>query len=506
MLHTGPVESLSEVLTEPEMTESSNSMLDVATRSASSVHSDSGNSFNNLGQQNSSFSSRWPRHLDYLRSYEDELGASSSLVEDCVLEDDDISLADFLREIIMPSSHGVFSTQNNTGVTLSTLGRDAFGFGIDSSIEFDEIDFGWIEAQNFRQVPTVAWESSIASEQQPARVKATPDISRGFSKSVWRRWKPVKQKHAFVEQVYLSLPRKDVQILETQQAPRILKHRLTQKCRDEVLAMALANAETTNESQILASFPPVEVLDLLMQGFFLLEHHKIDSWIHLPTFDPSNFGPELDGMLIAAGAVLSPISTVRKLGFAIQEVVRMEIPRICDKDNSRTRSLEIAQACALELSVGLFSANVRKIEITMSQFPVLVTMLRSPGHYQRQANPAVALRVTDDGETLKTTWLQWVEAESFKRVSCEILKVHHSLSHMPLEFGDKSPALNILESLSVNLLTSHTDSEILLVIDPFHDSRCPGILVIGINPIHSPGRAFPGSSFLPRPMARSRRV
>lgn len=402
-------------------------MLNAATDATPSAYSGNGDSFNILVPQNPSSSSSWPRNLDYLRGY-DRPGASSSLVEDCVLENDDISLADFLREIIIPSSQGAFATQNSTGMALNALERDGFGFGIDSSIGFDEIDFGWIEAQNFRQVPGAAWESSATSEQEFPRGKATPEISRGFSKSVWRRWKPVKQKHAFVEQAYLSLPRRDVQILETQQVPQILKHRLTQKSRDEVLSMVLTNSETTNEPQILASFPPVELLNFLMQGFFLSEYPRIDSWIHIPTFDPSSFGPELNGMVIAAGAVLSPISTVRKLGFAIQEVVRMEIPRICDKDNSRTRSLEIAQACALELSVGVFSANVRKIEITLSQFHVLVTMLRSPGHYQRQANPAAAPRGIDDGETLRTKWLQWIKAESFKRVSREVLRIHHSNS------------------------------------------------------------------------------
>jgi hypothetical protein len=123
---------------------------------------------------------------------------------------------------------------------------------------------------------------------------------------------------------------------------------------------------------------------------------------------------------VAAGAIISTIPTVRKLGFAIQEVVRMEIPRICDKDNSRTRHLGLAQSSALELSISIFSANTRKMEISLSQYQSLVTMLRSPGHYRRTKSVAFP-HINDDPNTLRTKWMQWVEAESFKRVSHVVL-------------------------------------------------------------------------------------
>lgn len=70
------------------------------------------------------------------------------------------------------------------------------------------------------------------------------------------------------------------------------------------------------------------LLESLMHLFFRAELSRTDSWIHIPTFKPQAQRPELNGIVIAAGALLSKNPTVRKLGFAIQEAVRIAIPHI----------------------------------------------------------------------------------------------------------------------------------------------------------------------------------
>jgi hypothetical protein len=143
-------------------------------------------------------------------------------------------------------------------------------------------------------------------------------------------------------------------------------------------------------------------------------------------------------MVISAGAVVSKIPAVRKLGFAIQELIRMEIPRICDKDNSKTRSLELCQASGLELDVAFWSANTRKIEIAQSHSHVLVTTLRSPGHFQRRREVIIAPCDGDDDKSIEAKWLHWVEAESFKRLALHAMiqdsQVSYCLTTRPYVF------------------------------------------------------------------------
>jgi hypothetical protein len=89
-------------------------------------------------------------------------------------------------------------------------------------------------------------------------------------------------------------------------------------------------------------------------------------------------------------------------------------------DNSTTRELQIVQAFALELNVGLWSGNKRKMEIAESNSQPLVTMLRRAGHYRRKALTPPPL-LEDDAKTLENKWRAWVEAESFKRLAFHTL-------------------------------------------------------------------------------------
>jgi hypothetical protein len=127
-----------------------------------------------------------------------------------------------------------------------------------------------------------------------------------------------------------------------------------------------------------------------MHLFFQAELSRTDSWLHIPTFKPQTQRPELNGIVIAAGAVLSKITTVRKLGLAIQEAVRLALPQIvqspgprvrlpiadfqkCEADNSRTRELQLLQTFALQLRIGLWSGNKRKMELAESNSQPLIT-------------------------------------------------------------------------------------------------------------------------------------
>jgi hypothetical protein len=290
-----------------------------------------------------------------------------------MLNMDESSLAGFLNNVMDVANPNMedFMSQDHTP-------RDIFNFGIDADLAFNDMDYGWITSQNSR---AQMWNYDFIPEPDSHRGQQTPDVRSGitagakaYERSLFR-WAPQRQEHAYAEQVNLSLPKKDIQNLETRLAPAILDHRLEQSSRDRILAMLLSTCEPANIESIVTSFPSAEVLDQFIQIFFGSEVSRSDSWIHLPTFKLQAQRPELTGIIVAAGACLSPISTVRKLGFAIQEAVRISLARICENDNSRTRELELLQTYALELGIGLWSGNKRKMEIAESNSQPLVTVI-----------------------------------------------------------------------------------------------------------------------------------
>jgi hypothetical protein len=261
------------------------------------------------------------------------------IMDETMLDFDDSSLAEFLKDVMMPASPtNTFAAPNSLEfVPQHYPGRDVFNFGFESSLDFTDMDFGWISSQNSRQ--PAHWNYNQPppdhDHERLNRGQETPDVSSGitagaeaFQKSIWR-WKPVQQEHAFAEQINLSLPYKDMQhYLESRLAPDVLDQRLEQNSRDKILAMLLSTCEPSNVSRVVTSFPSADLLDSLMHLFFRSELSRTDSWIHIPTFRPQNQRPELNGIVVAAGAVLSSVPTVRKLGFAIQEAVRLAIPQI----------------------------------------------------------------------------------------------------------------------------------------------------------------------------------
>ncbi|TVY14421.1 hypothetical protein LARI1_G005836 [Lachnellula arida] len=365
--------------------------------------------------------------------------SSTPLVDNALLGIDESSLAEFLRDVMMPITPDSLAGQQGMDfLPQHYSGRDVFNFGMDSSLDMNDGDFGWINSQNCLRQQQSAWNPHLEVEHPVDRGQRAPDVSSGmtagaeaFQKSVWQ-WKPNQTEHANAEQANLAISHKDMQwqYLEARLAPDILDQRIEYNSRDKILAMLLSTCEPGNVPRVVSSFPSAELLDSLMHLFFRSDLHSTDAFIHLPTFRPQYQMPELNGIVVAAGAVLSNVPTIRRLGFAIQESVRSALIKICESDNSRTRDLQLVQTFALELSIGLWSGNKRKMEIAESNSQPLITMLRRSGYLGRRV-PATPPEAGDDDKTLDHKWRAWVEAESFKRVAFHTL-IHDAQASISL--------------------------------------------------------------------------
>lgn len=241
---------------------------------------------------------------------------------------------DFLRDVMIPSSLEAFSADPPGYLSQAYTPRGFMDYGIETNLELDDLDFGFLDAFNEKntfnlELPSVEPPERSNDDQGGFESRNVVAIgAEAFKRSSLAGWTPAHQDHGYAEQANLSLPN-DADSPESRLNfdRRILTERLALSSGDKILGMVIDTCRPANVARVVASFPSAEILDNLIQHFFDWQSSQIDSWIHLPTFRPSAQRPELLGIIAAAGAVRTPIPTVRKLGFALHEAVRLAIPQ-----------------------------------------------------------------------------------------------------------------------------------------------------------------------------------
>ncbi|KAI6273548.1 hypothetical protein MCOR14_006276 [Pyricularia oryzae] len=310
----------------------------------------------------------------------------------------------------------------------------AYAF-LDADFDLNEVDLGFLESYNtnipfnlyFQESPntitspattrqeTVSSISGIAVNESSAPAAVASQTRR----SRWR-FVPNKNDRGGNEEQNLSLPTED---LGTSPESRIhfqqglgTAEPLRTSTRDKLLCMIVENCRPDNRIKAVSSFPSTELLNVLIQFYLTSTISQPESFIHLASFSPNTARPELVAGIIAHGAVMTLDPTLVKLGFAIQECVRVAIPRRWEADNRATRDLELAQAFLINLRISLWSGDSRKMEIAESFLQPLLTILRRAGNLQRSRYPPLNLQLLQTTENLDEEWRSWVELESWKRL------------------------------------------------------------------------------------------
>jgi hypothetical protein len=193
---------------------------------------------------------------------------------------------------------------------------------------------------NYNMMPDFT-DLPLVSGQQTPDVQSSLNLgAEAFQKSLWN-WLPGQREHGWMELSNLSLPHKDMEGLEKRVTPDIMDHQLEQSSRDAILAMVLkTNSQESGIPAFITSFPSAQLLNSLMHLFFRSEVLKTDSWIHLPTFCPRTQRPEFNGIVVAAGAILSSVPTgiYPFVIFLIHPAKSFsEKARICNPRNSSIR-------------------------------------------------------------------------------------------------------------------------------------------------------------------------
>ncbi|RAL07225.1 putative C6 and C2H2 transcription factor RegA-like [Aspergillus homomorphus CBS 101889] len=322
-----------------------------------------------------------------------------------------------------------------------------FDQNIPSNFDLTEIDFGLIEYFNSQGI---THHAPPAVEAPNDRSDVDSGIALGaeaYKRSSLSAWKPAQSDNAFAHQGDLAVPGTiDSPDADIRSERKILSERLSAGSRDLIFGMVLQTSQKANPLRIMKSFPSTELLDGLIQDYFAYQSRQVDSFIHGPTFRINEQSSDTLTAIAAAEATRSTIPTIRKLGYALLEIVRLQISDKYETDNRTTRDLRASQTFALVLDIGLWSGNGRRTEIAESFQQPLLTMLRRALRFRRSVYTTIFPTLDDAPEVLEQKWRDWAELESFKRL------VHHLFLH------DAQAAL----MLNVNSLVSYAELELPL--------------------------------------------
>ncbi|KAH7409384.1 hypothetical protein BKA64DRAFT_395919 [Cadophora sp. MPI-SDFR-AT-0126] len=300
------------------------------------------------------------------------------------------------------------------------LGKDCFEFDNDLELAVNSADLDFLDI----------WTSSFASPQLGSQEpEAGPENiiiqhEDGTTHDALResvgRWNPTKKNYMADECDHLIVSPAATEQLDspgvTDPLPGLRHQTLSTIIRDKIIIII---AEICKDGEVLreiSQFPSAKQLSTLMWDFLAAQHAQIDSWIHLPSFRAGEASVELVLACVAAGSISRSDVAVRKFGFALQEVLTFQLRRVLEKSNVLTRHLQSSQAFAIDLQIGLWSGNKRKIERAMSFLPILLNLLRAAGRYRQASYHDIFPLATDSGPELDTKWKLWIQQESFKRL------------------------------------------------------------------------------------------
>ncbi|KAK4496952.1 hypothetical protein PRZ48_011401 [Zasmidium cellare] len=326
----------------------------------------------------------------------------------------DFAYPDFFEQIMM-SDMTTTAPQDQVMMPL-----DVSDFTQDINLDAFDFDFSFLaggltrpsSAQGFRDNQNVSLNTTSTAE---------PDAhlrSETFKRSPWswHHWIPGRNHTTFTGQDEINIQEDRVDATNQHVSPslkRSIHCELEHEARDRMIRVV---TQTASSRLAMPSFPSLELLEDLMDVCLLQDSHSIDSFIHVPTFNSRNSLTELLLAMAASGSRYIALAPVWKMGLIIQEVVRLAVSEVFERDNSSTRRLQPLQAYLLWVGVGVWSGFRRKTEIACSFLQPAVTMLTWSNSLSKFLYHDYVPLPTDTDEVLNEKWRAWLEQEGRKRL------------------------------------------------------------------------------------------
>lgn len=186
-------------------------------------------------------------------------------------------------------------------------------------VDFDSVELGY-QGHN-DDIATEFTESNHDSGNTRASRAARRQAA--FERSPWL-FKPTSHDHALNDQASLNLDEENISTVLTPSNDQVglaafSKCCIDSKIRDQLLSIVFSMRRGSSK---VPSFPSLELLNSIVQVFFIQESYRHHSLLHFGTFNPRETLPELFMAIIAAGSTSISIPAVWKMGIALQDIGR----------------------------------------------------------------------------------------------------------------------------------------------------------------------------------------
>ncbi|GJC92406.1 C6 transcription factor [Colletotrichum higginsianum] len=319
-----------------------------------------------------------------------------------------LPFSDFLQNVI-------YEPEMDASRITEAQGLAVLDFCDNSNLELNEVDFGLLDHWNMDGMGNTGSNQSFTPRTDDSidLVQMRQTLVKVWTESPWQ-WAPNKLDSGYVEHPNFSVPSDDTSSAAFQESrmkhARIVRDKLDQSGRDQILAIVLSTCKNDNiMSRVASSFPSLEVMDSLIHIFLASHFCQTSQWIHHGSFSMNSQWPEWLAVAASAGATLTPVQTLRKFGFALQEAVRVTIPARFEDANTSIKNMGLVQTLILGQDIGLWSGNRRKMEIAECHLLIPITMMRYRGKFQRASYPVIEVNMSDEGEILENKWKVWCE-------------------------------------------------------------------------------------------------
>jgi hypothetical protein len=260
------------------------------------------------------------------------------------IPDDYVDFPDFFESIMMTP------VENDIAHESVVAPRNVSNFTQDLDLGPLDFDFSFLAAGLTRPPTAQALRSgeSLSGHSSSTTRSDVQLRSETFQRSPWSwgHWTPERTDNTFSEQTEINIQQQRVHEGDqlTPGSERRLHCNIENTARDRMIRVVTQTADTR---LAIPSFPSLELLGDLIEVFLMEERTAIDSFIHTSSFNSCNTRTELLLAMVADGATYIALPPVWKMGLVIQEVVRIAIADVFEKDNSTTRELQALQAYLL---------------------------------------------------------------------------------------------------------------------------------------------------------------
>lgn len=229
---------------------------------------------------------------------------------------------DFLHNVLYDQDQQLGPSRASIPQGLATL-----SFCDNANLDMTDLDFGILDNWSLGNIHgMIATDPNLANfvssqPEDPADLSLMHKcLVSIWSESPWR-WMPDGTKDN------INFERSNLQlrgINSSQLRPdRVVNDKLEPAGRDKILAIVLETCQNnTVLSRVASSFPSVDVVDSLAHVFLAWHLCQVSEFIHFGLFSMNEQCPEWLAVVAAAGAVLTPVNSLQKFGYAMQEAVR----------------------------------------------------------------------------------------------------------------------------------------------------------------------------------------